>query len=49
MGNAFTEIAAGLQEAISHAKGQESAVVEHKPEILDDGELPTNHDAQQDS
>lgn len=35
MSNAFTEIMAGLDDAISHAKGEPSKVVEHKPQALD--------------
>ncbi len=35
MGNAFTEISAGLEDAIGHAKGKRSNVVEHKPEPID--------------
>jgi putative transcriptional regulator len=34
MSKAFTEIAAGLEDAISHAKGLNSEVVEHSPENL---------------
>lgn len=35
MGKAFTEISAGLSDAIDHAKGKSTKVVEHKPEPLD--------------
>lgn len=35
MGNAFTEIMAGLDDAIAHAKGEPTKVVEHKPLALD--------------
>lgn len=35
MSNAFDEIATGLAEAIEHAKGNASNVVEHKPELMD--------------
>jgi len=35
MGQAFTEIAAGLEAAIEHAKGQSINVIEHKPEPID--------------
>ena len=35
MSNAFTEIMAGLDDAINHAKGEPSKVVEHKPKALD--------------
>ena len=34
MGKAFTEISAGLTEAIKHAKGEPTKVVEHKPEAI---------------
>ncbi len=34
MSKAFTEIAAGLEDAISHAKGLNSEVVEYSPENL---------------
>ena len=34
MGQAFTEISAGLEEAIAHAKGEEKNVIEHKPEAI---------------
>jgi len=35
MGNAFTEISDGLADAIQHAKGEKTKVVEHKPELID--------------
>lgn len=35
MNNAFTEIMAGLDDAIAHAKGEPSNVVEHKPTLID--------------
>lgn len=35
MSNAFTEIMEGLDDAISHAKGEPSQVIEHKPQALD--------------
>jgi putative transcriptional regulator len=35
MNNAFTEIMAGLDDAIAHAKGDPSKVVEHKPKSID--------------
>ncbi len=35
MGNAFKKIAAGLEDAIEHAKGNDSNVVIHKPEPID--------------
>lgn len=35
MSNAFTEIMAGLNDAINHAKGNPSKVIEHKPKSLD--------------
>lgn len=35
MSNAFTEIMAGLDDAINHAKGEPSTVIEHKPKSLD--------------
>ncbi|WP_456407437.1 helix-turn-helix domain-containing protein [Thiolapillus sp.] len=35
MGNAFTEISDGLADAIQHAKGEKTKVVEHKPERID--------------
>ncbi len=34
MGNAFTEISAGLSDAIRHAKGEQTRVVEHNPESI---------------
>ena len=34
MSKAFTEISAGLTEAIEHAKGKATKVVEHKPEAI---------------
>jgi putative transcriptional regulator len=35
MGNAFDEIHAGLLDALDHAKGDKSGVVEHEPKRLD--------------
>ena len=35
MSKAFTEISAGLADAIEHAKGKTTKVVEHKPEAID--------------
>ena len=35
MSKAFTEISAGLTDAIEHAKGKKTKVIEHKPEIID--------------
>jgi len=35
MSNAFTEISAGLNEAISHAKGEKTKTIEHKMESID--------------
>lgn len=35
MSNAFTEIMAGLDDAINHAKGEPSKVIVHKPKPLD--------------
>ncbi len=35
MGKAFTEISEGLNEAIDHAKGNSTNIVEHKPETID--------------
>ena len=35
MSKAFTEISAGLTDAIEHAKGKSTGVVVHKPEALD--------------
>ena len=34
MSKAFTEISAGLTEAIEHAKGKSTKVVEHKVETI---------------
>jgi putative transcriptional regulator len=34
MGKAFTEILAGLNDAVAHAKGAASGVVEHRPDSL---------------
>lgn len=34
MNSAFTEIAAGLQDAIAHAKGEANATSEHQPETI---------------
>ena len=34
MGKAFTEISAGLEDAILHAKGQSSGVIEHNSEAI---------------
>ena len=35
MGKAYTEIAAGLEDAISHAKGDKSRARTHRPEAID--------------
>ncbi len=35
MSNAFTEISAGLNDAISHAKGDNTKMIEHKMESID--------------
>ena len=35
MSNAFTEISAGLNDAISHAKGDKTKVIEHKMDSVD--------------
>jgi putative transcriptional regulator len=35
MGKAFEEIHAGLQDALKHAKGEKSGVIEHKPRQID--------------
>ena len=35
MGKAYTEIAAGLEDAISHAKGDTSRARIHQPEAID--------------
>lgn len=35
MGKAFTEISAGLREAIEHAKGKPTKVIAHRPEAID--------------
>jgi putative transcriptional regulator len=35
MSKAVTEISAGLDDALAHAKGERSGVVEHRPEVLD--------------
>jgi len=34
MSEAFTEISNGLTEAIEHAKGKPTEIVEHKPEVI---------------
>ncbi|MGH8474187.1 MAG: helix-turn-helix domain-containing protein [Methylococcales bacterium] len=34
MSKAFTEISAGLDDAIAHAKGKSTKIVEHKPEVI---------------
>jgi len=34
MGQAFTEITAGLEAAIAHAKGESTDTFEHKPEAI---------------
>ncbi len=34
MSKAFTEISAGLTEAIAHSKGEPTGAIEHKPEII---------------
>ena len=35
MGNAYTEIAAGLEDAISHSEGNKSRARVHRPEPID--------------
>ena len=35
MGKAFTEISEGLNEAINHAKGNQTNIIEHKPDAID--------------
>ena len=35
MSNAFTEISAGLNDSISHAKGEKTNTIEHKMESID--------------
>ena len=35
MGKAFTEISAGLIDAVKHAKGESTNIVEHLPEAID--------------
>ena len=35
MGKAFTEISAGLTDAVKHAKGESTNTVEHLPEAID--------------
>jgi len=35
MGKAYTEIAAGLKDAISHAKGNKTKAKVHRPEPID--------------
>jgi putative transcriptional regulator len=39
MSKAFTEISAGLSDALAHAKGEESSVVEHEPMAIDVGAI----------
>ena len=39
MSKAFTEISAGLEDAISHAKGQSSGVIEHNSEAINVKEI----------
>ncbi len=34
MSKAFTEISAGLKEAIAHSKGEKTNAIEHKPESI---------------
>ena len=34
MSKAFTEISAGLNDAIAHSKGEKTNAVEHKPESI---------------
>lgn len=34
MSKAFTEISAGLKDAIAHSKGELSGAIEHKPETI---------------
>ncbi len=35
MSKAFTEISAGLADAMEHAKGKSTNTIEHKPEVID--------------
>jgi hypothetical protein len=35
MNRSFEEIQAGLSDAINHAKGLNSQIIEHKPEVLE--------------
>ena len=35
MNKAFTEIAAGLDDAIAHAKGEKTNIIEHTSETID--------------
>ena len=35
MNKAFAEISAGLEDAISHAKGEETKIILHQPENID--------------
>ncbi len=35
MGRAYTEIVAGLEDAIAHAKGDTSRARVHRPEVID--------------
>ncbi len=39
MSKAFAEISAGLSDALAHAKGEESMVIEHEPEAIDVGAI----------
>lgn len=39
MNKAFTEIAAGLNDAITHSKGEDSGTVEHQPEFINIKEI----------
>lgn len=34
MSKAFTEISAGLKDAIAHSKGESTGAIEHKPEKI---------------
>ena len=34
MSKAFTEISAGLNDALAHAKGEEKKTIEHRPEPI---------------
>ncbi len=34
MSKAFTEISAGLKDAIAHSQGESTGTIEHRPEII---------------